>query len=91
VALTEWDNVPSGPTLGDGFPQTGNGNFTGPEFIGAPGAFILFDGSQRTDHWSLQIIGADAAKVPEPATATLTLAALATLAAWGRRAQRRQQ
>ena len=68
LALTEWDNIPGGPTLADGFPQTGNGNFTGPEFLGSPGSFILFDGSQRNSDWALQIDGLD---VPEPATAGL--------------------
>jgi hypothetical protein len=76
IALSEWDNIPGG-TLSDGFPQTGNGNFTGPEFLGGPGAFILFNGSQRTDNWALQI---DGVVTPEPASAMLLGIALLSLA-----------
>jgi PEP-CTERM motif len=69
LALTEYDNIPGGPTLADGFPQTGNGNFTGPEFLGSDGSFILFDGEQRTSDWALNIdvSGEPVAPVPEPA------------------------
>ena len=73
LALTEADNVPNGPTLADGFPQAGNGNFTGPEFLGQPGSFILFDGSQRNSDWALQINSRGLAPVPEPGTAALLL------------------
>jgi hypothetical protein len=76
VALSEWDNIPGG-TLADGFPQTGNGNFTGPEFLGQPGAFILFNTSQRTNNWALQIDGAASTPTPEPGTAGLLGTALA--------------
>ena len=72
LALTEWDNIPSGPTLADGFPQTGNGNFTGPEFTGNPGSFLLFNGAQRTSDWALQI---DVAPIPEPGSLGLALSA----------------
>jgi PEP-CTERM motif len=71
LALTEYDNIPGGPTLADGFPQTGNGNFTGPEFLGSPGSFILFDGEQRTSDWALSITTGDTTvppSVPEPST-----------------------
>ena len=44
LALTEWDNIPGGPTLADGFPQTGNGNFTGPE---SPGLARLLHSVRR--------------------------------------------
>jgi hypothetical protein len=73
LALTEYDNIPGGPTLADGFPQTGNGNFTGPEFLGGPGSFILFNGDQRTSDWALDIdLPGPASPVPEPATLGLT-------------------
>ncbi len=79
LALTEYDNIPGGPTLAEGFPQTGNGNFTGPEFTGNPGSFILFDGEQRTSAWALSINNADTTiseppvgVTPEPATLALT-------------------
>jgi len=84
LALTEWDNIANGPTLADGFPQTGNGNFTGPEFLGGLGSFILFDGSQRNSNWALQITGAD---VPEPGTAGLMLCAGLAMALLRRRAR----
>ena len=72
LAISEWDNIPGG-TLSDGFPQTGNGNFTGPEFLGGPGSFILFNGSQRNSNWALEI---DGTAVPEPGTTTLLGSAL---------------
>jgi hypothetical protein len=62
LALTEWDNIPSGPTLADGFPDTGAGNFTGKEFGCGAGGFFLFDCSQRTPAWTVQIQGT----IPEP-------------------------
>lgn len=86
LALSEWDNIPGGPTLADGFPQTGNGNFTGPEFLGSPGSFILFNGSQRTNAWALQI---DGLGVPEPATAGLAGAALLAMMVFYRKSNRR--
>jgi len=87
LALTEWDNIPGGPTLADGFPQTGNGNFTGSEFGPGSGSFLLFNGSQRTSAWALSIDGAD---VPEPATFGLACAALIALTAAGRRSSARK-
>jgi hypothetical protein len=69
LALTEWDNIPSGPTLADGFPDTGTGNFTGSEFGCGAGGFFLFDCTQRTAGWAVQIQGA---AVPEPATMGLS-------------------
>lgn len=83
IALTEWDNIPNGPTLADGFPQTGNGNFTGPEFLGSPGSFILFDGTQRGSNWALDVNGVPS--VPEPGTAALVMFGLV-----GRRFMRRK-
>jgi hypothetical protein len=62
VALSESDNIPGG-TLIDGFPQPSGTNFTGPEFLGGPGSFILFDGTQRQNNWALEI---DSTGVPEP-------------------------
>jgi hypothetical protein len=58
LALTEDDNLAFGPTLADGFSRTGQGNFTGPNFTGQSGSFILVTGAQRTSDWDLQIDGA---------------------------------
>ena len=75
VVLTQSDNSPFGPTLGDGFSQSGNGNFTGPTFLGVPGSFIDATGAQRTSAWALDIRGVDSlgnsAGVPEPASMVL--------------------
>ena len=76
LALTEWDNLPNGPMLADGFSEMGNGNFTGPNALGTPGSFILFDGSQRSSQWALQLSGAGLAEVPEPASVGLVGCAL---------------
>jgi hypothetical protein len=66
VALSESDNIPGG-TLTDGFPQPAGTNFTGPEFLGGPGSFILFDGTQRQNNWALEIDSTGVATiVPEP-------------------------
>lgn len=73
LALSEYDNIPGGPNISDGFPQAGNGNFTGPEFLGGPGSFILFDGEQRTGEWAISTnINANVAATPEPAPLGLT-------------------
>ncbi len=81
LALSEDDNVPNGPTFADGFSRTGQGNFTGPNFTGQPGSFILVDGSQRTNGWAVDIIGADSAEVPEPSSLiTLCFGGMAALA-----------
>lgn len=87
VALTQYDNVPSGSTLADGFPQTGNGNFTGPNFLGSAGSFILFDGSQRTSAWALDINGV---AIPEPGTFSLSVCSILALLA-GRKFFRRNR
>lgn len=83
VYLTEYDNQANGPFLSDGFHQDGQGNFTGPEFTGAPGSFILVDTSQRTSAWALDIVGVDQANEPGlagiPALGTAGLLMLAVL------------
>jgi hypothetical protein len=83
VYLTEYDNQANGPFLSDGFHQDGQGNFTGPEFTGAPGSFILVDTSQRTSAWALDIVGVDQASEAGvagiPALGTAGLLVLAAL------------
>jgi len=63
VVLTEWDSVPFGPTLSDGFLEQGAGNFTGGPFLLNAGP-----GYQRTGNWTLEIPGVAA---PEPSFAGL--------------------
>jgi hypothetical protein len=79
LTLTEDDNTPNGPSFADGFRQSGQGDFTGPEFLGAPGAFILVDGSQRSPAWELDLIGVDlpGQDTPEPSGAAAIFLALA--------------
>lgn len=73
VALTENFNIPVGPDLAAGFPETGTGNFTG--------GFIDPFGNQRTPNFYFTISGADSAEaLPEPATVSLLIAGLGLLA-----------
>jgi hypothetical protein len=81
LVLTEDDNTPNGPTLADGFLRDGQGNFTAGLFGGAPGsAFILADGSQRTNMWAVDLIGVDSqASAPEPGTTAMLVLGIAML------------
>jgi hypothetical protein len=92
VVLTEDNNTPNGPGFSDGFSMQGQGNFTGPEFRGQPGSFILIDGSQRTSAWAFDISGADSAGTPEPSSGLFAAAGLAFLAAlkFGRKGKQRR-
>jgi len=67
LVLTQSDNSAVGPTLGDGFSRTGQGNFTGPTFLGSPGSFIDANPNQRNGNWAVDILNV-AAPVPEPAS-----------------------
>ena len=92
VVLTEDNNTPNGPLFSDGFSMQGQGNFTGPEFRGQPGSFILIDGSQRTSAWAFDISGADLAGTPEPGSGLFVATSLALLAAvkFGRKGKQRR-
>lgn len=82
LALTESDNVPNTLLLADGFSRQGQGNFTGPDNLGQPGSFVLFDGSQRTNFWAIDVANADAAdiaSVPEPGVGWLAAIGLCLL------------
>ena len=72
LALTESDNIANGPSFFDGFSQQGQGNFTGTEFTGTPGSFILFDGTQRTSAYLVNLTGDNlSTPTPEPFSAGL--------------------
>lgn len=79
VALSESDNIPGG-TLADGFPQPPGTNFTSPEFPGAPGSFILFNGDQRDNNRALEIdsTSGSAARIPGPGFLRLFASILAS-------------
>ena len=83
VVLSQSDNSP-GTTLGDPFSRAGQGNFTGPAFLGSAGSFIDANPSQRTAAWAVDINGVTSAieesAVPEPATLVLSGCALGALA-----------
>ena len=72
LVLTQSDNLPFGPTYGDGFSQDGNGNFTPSEFGCGASSFCDANvpSSARTGNWALDILGVRSAvgpsSVPEP-------------------------
>jgi hypothetical protein len=83
VALTQFFNVPVGPTLSGGFLQAGTGNFTGATCSDPGGSFLDtadIDCNQRSNQYALDITGVDAAAaadsaIPEPATLLLFIPA----------------
>jgi len=88
VTLTQFDNLPNGPALPNGFFEAGNGNFTGGPFFLNAGA-----GFQRNGNWAVDISTPLVTVTPEPATAVLVFTVLAALALahrirrrWNRRA-----
>ncbi len=88
LVLSQSDNGANGPTLGDGFGRDGQGNFTGPTFLGGAGSFIDANPAQRTANWAVDILRADDAVlvgIPEPGTLGLAAAGLALLIAKSRR------
>ena len=89
LILSEFDNVPvatGSPTYGDGFTQTGQGDFTAGEFGCADGTpFCDAPYPQRTGSWAVDITGVRSASditggVPEPESILLLSAGLAGLA-----------
>ncbi len=72
LALTESDSIANGPGFLDGFSQQGQGNFTGPEFTGSAGSFLLFDGTQRSSAYLVNLTGDNlSSPTPEPFSAGL--------------------
>jgi hypothetical protein len=90
VALTEYDNLPIGPTLADSFTQVGNGDFTCPEFLGTPGAFCDASPSQRDSAWALDITTPGTSPVPEPGSEVLVLSGISLFFALRKNLQSRR-
>jgi hypothetical protein len=89
LVLTQSDNTPLGPSLGDGFARDGQGNFTGPLFTGQPGVFWDANPNQRNSQWAVDILNVDAVlDVPEPASMLLVGSALLVFALYRRRASK---
>jgi hypothetical protein len=92
LVLTQNDNTANGPTYGDGFSRTGQGNFTAGAF-GCPGPDPFCDAStfQRNGQWAVDILGVgsatevNAGTVPEPGTTMLLVTGLSSLVLLGRR------
>jgi len=82
LVLTEDDNVANQPSLGDGFTRDGQGDFTGPVFLGSPGSFILVDQTQRDSHWAVDLSGVangrQLSTVPEPGVLSVCAGLLAS-------------
>ena len=77
LAITQSDNGPLGPTLADGFLESGNGNFSG--------GFVDLSGSQRQPNWSVEVIGDVAQPTPEPSAWMLVAGGSVLLAIAGMR------
>jgi len=71
VVLTEYDNLPAGLNISDGFTEQGNGNFT--SNYGPPGPFREPFGSQLTGDWAVTFTSLDPTLtvVPEPGAGLL--------------------
>jgi len=93
LVLSESDNLAIGPSYGDGFTQTGNGDFTAGEFGCGGTAFCDATPAQRTGNWAVDITGVGTAQditngtstVPEPEYIPLLATGLASVALLRRR------
>ena len=77
VVLSQSDNTANGPTYGNGFSESGNGNFTAGIFPCGGSAFCDANLAQRTGNWAVDITGVGTAvditngATPEPASMLL--------------------
>jgi hypothetical protein len=86
LALTQDDNTPFGPFLTDGFLRNGQGNFTGPSYLGTDGQCVLVDGGQRTCDWAVDFVLPESpVVVPEPGALALLALGVVVLAGVKRR------
>ena len=96
LVLSQNDNLPLGGTYGDGFSQSGVGNFTAAEFgCGGTSPFCDASPAQRNGSWAVDISGVREAiditnggggtTVPEPSSMLLLCTALTSLALLRRR------
>jgi hypothetical protein len=96
LVLSQSDNLAIGPTYGDGFSQTGAGNFTAGEFGCGGTAFCDATPAQRNGSWAVDIAGVrDAvditnnggggATAPEPSSMLMLCTSLTSLALFRRR------
>lgn len=96
LVLTESDNTAIGSFFSDGFTQSGQGNFTCPEYLGVDGAFCDATPAFRTGSYAVDILFADSVAppgTPEPGTggAVLVLGAIIGILKHHRDRQRRQE
>jgi hypothetical protein len=93
LVLSQNDNASAGPTFGDGFSRTGQGNFTAVAF-GCPGTAPFCDvfPSQRDGNWAVDIDGVGSASAvgvgaatPEPGSLLLLMTGVAGMALLRRR------
>jgi len=79
LAVVQYDNVALGPTLADGFAESGIPAFTA-AFGCSNGQFCDVDGFNRTSSWALDVLGVESASVPEPSLLVLSMIGVAALA-----------